>query len=194
MGYDGDGFRAPNHRARRQACYPQQVQPRQNPSLRLRAYKGRNVIERCFCRLKDFRRVATRYDKRKEQLEGIMERNYRPQARHPPQDRWSCILSLRLRLTPRTYSLYFSRWAGAGAGHRQLSVGQQCLQELTAARSILHRIIAQGDHIAGLHGRRCHAELAQRPRRSRFERPFQLFARGLIGDHSNTMVEQHVSR
>ncbi|HEV8390813.1 MAG TPA: IS5 family transposase, partial [Dongiaceae bacterium] len=28
------------------------------------AYKGRNVIERMFCRLKDFRRVATRYDKR----------------------------------------------------------------------------------------------------------------------------------
>ena len=27
------------------------------------AYKGRNVIERCYCRLKDFRRVATRYDK-----------------------------------------------------------------------------------------------------------------------------------
>jgi transposase len=28
-----------------------------------RAYKGRNVIERTFCRLKDFRRIATRYDK-----------------------------------------------------------------------------------------------------------------------------------
>ena len=28
------------------------------------AYKGRNVIERMFCRLKDFRRLATRYDKR----------------------------------------------------------------------------------------------------------------------------------
>ena len=28
------------------------------------AYKSRNVIERMFCRLKDFRRVATRYDKR----------------------------------------------------------------------------------------------------------------------------------
>ena len=27
-----------------------------------KAYKGRNVIERC-CRLKDFRRIATRYDK-----------------------------------------------------------------------------------------------------------------------------------
>ena len=28
------------------------------------AYKGRNVIERMFCHLKDFRRIATRYDKR----------------------------------------------------------------------------------------------------------------------------------
>lgn len=27
------------------------------------AYRNRNVIERCFCRLKDFRRIATRYDK-----------------------------------------------------------------------------------------------------------------------------------
>ena len=26
-------------------------------------YRGRNAIERMFCRLKDFRRVATRYDK-----------------------------------------------------------------------------------------------------------------------------------
>lgn len=26
-------------------------------------YKGRNAIERVFCRLKDFRRIATRYDK-----------------------------------------------------------------------------------------------------------------------------------
>ena len=28
-----------------------------------RAYRARNLIERMFCRLKDFRRVATRYDK-----------------------------------------------------------------------------------------------------------------------------------
>jgi transposase len=28
------------------------------------AYRSRNLIERMFCRLKDFRRVATRYDKR----------------------------------------------------------------------------------------------------------------------------------
>ena len=26
-------------------------------------YKGRHLIENAFCRLKDFRRVATRYDK-----------------------------------------------------------------------------------------------------------------------------------
>lgn len=28
------------------------------------AYRSRNAIERMFCRLKDFRRIATRYDKR----------------------------------------------------------------------------------------------------------------------------------
>jgi len=28
------------------------------------AYRNRNLIERMFCRLKDFRRIATRYDKR----------------------------------------------------------------------------------------------------------------------------------
>ena len=27
------------------------------------AYRLRNVVERMFCRLKDFRRIATRYDK-----------------------------------------------------------------------------------------------------------------------------------
>ncbi len=27
------------------------------------AYKRRNIVERAFCRIKDFRRVATRYDK-----------------------------------------------------------------------------------------------------------------------------------
>ncbi len=26
-------------------------------------YKGRNAVERMFCRLKDFRRIATRYDR-----------------------------------------------------------------------------------------------------------------------------------
>lgn len=30
----------------------------------IKAYRDRNLIERMFCRLKDFRRIATRYDKR----------------------------------------------------------------------------------------------------------------------------------
>ncbi len=34
------------------------------PACDTQAYKGRNVIERCINRLKDFRAVATRYDKR----------------------------------------------------------------------------------------------------------------------------------
>jgi transposase len=40
---------------------------RSNRKKRIRhdkqAYKVRNVIERCYCRLKDFRRIAKRYDK-----------------------------------------------------------------------------------------------------------------------------------
>ena len=28
------------------------------------AYRDRNLVEHMFCRLKDFRRIATRYDKR----------------------------------------------------------------------------------------------------------------------------------
>ena len=36
-------------------------------------YKQRNLIERMFCRLKDFRRVATRYDKRADVfLSGVL--------------------------------------------------------------------------------------------------------------------------
>ena len=35
-------------------------------------YKARNAVERMFCRLKDFRRIATRYDKRADTfLSGI---------------------------------------------------------------------------------------------------------------------------
>ena len=35
-------------------------------------YKRRNVIERCFCRLKDFRRIATRYDKRADSFQAFL--------------------------------------------------------------------------------------------------------------------------
>lgn len=34
------------------------------PAFDAEAYKGRNVVERCFARLKDYRAVCTRFDKR----------------------------------------------------------------------------------------------------------------------------------
>jgi transposase len=61
--YDSDAFRA---FLRERGTKPQ---IKQNPRRKKRhpfdqaAYRGRNVIERAFCRLKDWRRVATRYDK-----------------------------------------------------------------------------------------------------------------------------------
>src|SRR5512139_1733392 len=62
-GYDGEEFRAD---IVKRGAKP--VIPKSNRVVihrfNKRAYKGRNVIERCFCRLKDFRRIATRYDKR----------------------------------------------------------------------------------------------------------------------------------
>ena len=61
--YDSDEFRKS---LRREGIRPV-IHGRANRKKRIRhdreAYKGRNVIERCLCRLKDFRRVATRYDK-----------------------------------------------------------------------------------------------------------------------------------
>ena len=33
------------------------------PAFNAEAYRGRNVVERCVAKLKEFRRIATRYDK-----------------------------------------------------------------------------------------------------------------------------------
>jgi transposase len=57
----------PSGQTLREARIRPVIPGRSNRKKRIRhdkqAYKGRNVIERCYCRLKDFRRVATRYDK-----------------------------------------------------------------------------------------------------------------------------------
>jgi transposase len=62
-GYDTDAFRS---YLKEQGINPV-IPGKSNRKTRVRydklAYKGRNVVERCFCRLKDFRRIATRYDK-----------------------------------------------------------------------------------------------------------------------------------
>ena len=41
----------------------QSVSTRRRPCFAPVLYRDRNAIERMFCRLKDFRRVATRYDR-----------------------------------------------------------------------------------------------------------------------------------
>jgi transposase len=62
-GYDGDWLRAEIIEHGAIPVIPNKsnrvvIHPFNKP-----AYKGRNAIERCFCRIKDFRRIATRYDK-----------------------------------------------------------------------------------------------------------------------------------
>jgi transposase len=62
-GYDTDAFRA--FLKRRKICIviPGKLSRKKRIRHDRQAYKRRNVIERCFGRLKDFRRIATRYDK-----------------------------------------------------------------------------------------------------------------------------------
>ena len=62
-GYDSDGLR---HFLKGRGTLP--VIPNNPPRKRLHpfdetAYRARNAVERMFCRLKDWRRIATRYDK-----------------------------------------------------------------------------------------------------------------------------------
>jgi transposase len=62
-GYDGDKLRAQIIERGAKPVIPNKSNRVVVHPFSKRAYKGRNVIERCFCRLKDFRRIATRYDK-----------------------------------------------------------------------------------------------------------------------------------
>lgn len=62
-GYDGDKLRAQIIDLGAKPVIPNKSNRVVLHPFSKRAYKGRNVIERCFCRLKDFRRIATRYDK-----------------------------------------------------------------------------------------------------------------------------------
>ena len=62
-GYDGDAFRAAVSERGTKPVIPNKSNRVVRHRFDRRAYKGRNVIERSFCRLKDFRRIATRYDK-----------------------------------------------------------------------------------------------------------------------------------
>jgi transposase len=62
-GYDTDAIRAFLKQQGITAVIPSKSNRKKKIRHDRKAYKGRNVVERCFCRLKDFRRIATRYDK-----------------------------------------------------------------------------------------------------------------------------------
>jgi transposase len=61
--YDADSLRNWLKTRRVQAVIPSTATRRTPYPLDKTAYKRRNLIERMFCRLKDWRRIATRYDR-----------------------------------------------------------------------------------------------------------------------------------
>jgi transposase len=62
-GYDTDAIRAFLKERGIKAVIPGKSNRKKKIRHNKQAYKNRNVVERCFCRLKDWRRIATRYDK-----------------------------------------------------------------------------------------------------------------------------------
>jgi len=61
--YDANHWRARLNRLCIRAVIPNKINRKHPYPFATRRYRHRNVIERLFGRLKDFRRVATRYDK-----------------------------------------------------------------------------------------------------------------------------------
>ena len=62
-GYDSDAIREQVEARGAAPNIPPKVNRRWKPCFSPALYRGRNAIERMFCRLKDFRRIATRYDR-----------------------------------------------------------------------------------------------------------------------------------
>jgi transposase len=62
-GYDANSLRQLLAQRGTTAVIPSTTSRRAPIPYDARAYRQRNLVERMFCRLKDFRRVATRYDK-----------------------------------------------------------------------------------------------------------------------------------
>jgi len=61
--YDADSLRDWLGKTRIKAVIPSSRARKKPYPLDRTAYKRRNVIERLFCRLKNWRRIATRYDR-----------------------------------------------------------------------------------------------------------------------------------
>jgi transposase len=61
--YDCDDFRAWLKKRKTEPVIPNKKNRKTPHPFKKHRYKQRNKIERMFCRLKDARRIATRYDK-----------------------------------------------------------------------------------------------------------------------------------
>ena len=61
--YDSDALRALLETRGCQPVLPNNPTRKRKQPFDKTAYRARNIIERTFCRLKDWRRIATRYDK-----------------------------------------------------------------------------------------------------------------------------------
>ena len=62
-GYDADHLRALIRKQGSRPVIPGKANRKRKIPLDKARYKSRHLVENAFCRLKDFRRVATRYDK-----------------------------------------------------------------------------------------------------------------------------------
>ena len=62
-GYDSDRLRRQIEARGTAPNIPPKSNRRYKPGFSPALYRKRNAVERSFCRLKDFRRIATRYDK-----------------------------------------------------------------------------------------------------------------------------------
>jgi transposase len=66
--YDTDTLIAHQHASGGRAVNPARYTRMQQRRYSREAYRRRNLIERCFCLLKQCRRIATRYEKRAERF------------------------------------------------------------------------------------------------------------------------------
>ena len=71
-GYDGDSIREELLMRGIRPVIPPKANRKNPPACDYRAYKDRNRIERMFNRLKQFRRIATRYDKTRASFEAFL--------------------------------------------------------------------------------------------------------------------------
>ena len=62
-GYDADWFRAALEKRRITACIPSSARRKKPINHNVKLYRQRHKIENMFGRLKDWRRIATRYDR-----------------------------------------------------------------------------------------------------------------------------------